>query len=290
MTSTEQTAALRELKTTHAGRLLFALALVLTLAAGFSFQPVSDVSSHPFPAGHASAQPQPHLTAAEVVARMSAMDEARHSALQAYDAVRHYHLEYHGLGHKTADMDVSIHYNEPAPKQFRILRESGSGLLRHHVLEPLVREESEEATIQNREGSALVPENYDFTLLDYPRPDGPQDYVLGVKPRIKDARRFLFRGKIWVNASDFGLEKAEGQSVRSPSWWVTRFDFRYQSRKIGPFWMPLSSHARSSIRLFGHAELEITDNKIELTAYSPVQPLDLASIPSAAAHTAADLP
>lgn len=218
------------------------------------------------------------LAAADIVQRMVAMNAERTADLRAYTAVYSYHLEYHGLGSDIADMRVKVAYQKPGPKRFTIVSESGSGMLRHHVLEPLLRRERQEAQFENRDGSALVPENYDFTVVDFPRAGLQPSYVLAVTPRA-DSQRFLFRGKIWVNPVDFGLERVEGESVKSPSWWVDQFDFHYDSRKVGDFWLPASNHCVSHIRLFGHAVLDITYRDFKLTSTQPVSFLAAAGPP-----------
>jgi hypothetical protein len=200
---------------------------------------------------------------------MVAMNIHRHAALHAFTDVRHYHLEYHGLGHDIADMEVRVHYTAPGPNRLTILSESGSDMLRHHVLNPLVRTEQEEADIESTEGSVFVPENYSFTMVDSPHPGGQPDYVLAIQP-LRDAHRFLFRGKIWIDPVDFGLVRAEGTSVHSPSWWVSRFQFNYHGQKIGDFWLPQSNDCVSHLRLFGHATLDITYQHFEITSSGPV--------------------
>ena len=209
------------------------------------------------------------LTAAQVVQKMVAMNAARTAALQAYSSIRDYHLVYHGLGHASADMKVKVTYRNPGPKTFTVLSESGSGMLRHHVLDPLLKTERNEAEIEAREGSAIAPQYYRFKLVSTPHGD-QTDYILALTPIKKHAGRFVFRGKIWVNPVDFGIEQAEGASVTSLSWWVSHFSFSYRSRKVGDFWLPAANRCVSHVRLFGPAVLNITYGDFELTSIRPV--------------------
>ena len=209
------------------------------------------------------------LSTAVVVRRMVAMNVGRHAALHSFTALRHYHLEYQGLGTDIADMEVRVDYTAPGPKRLTIVSESGSGMLLHHVLGPLIRTEEKEAEIESTEGSVFVPNNYSFTMVDYPHPGGQPDYVLAIKPR-RDAHRFLFRGTIWIDPDDFGLVRAEGTSVHAPSWLVSKFEFSYHGQKIGDFWMPQSNDCVSHLRLFGHATLDVTYKDFEITPPHPV--------------------
>ena len=45
-------------------------------------------------------------------------------------------------------------------------------------------------------------------------------YVLHVEP-LKPSK-FLYRGKVWLDAADFGLVKMETQPSKSPSFWITQ--------------------------------------------------------------------
>lgn len=240
--------------------LMAALAAValLALALGSQSQPPTDPAASP-------------LATQEVVRRMVDMNLRRRGALHAYTAVRHYHLEYHGLGRETAEMDVRVSYDAPGPKRLTVISESGSGMLRHHVLDPLLKVEQDEAQIESSRGSVFVPDNYCFTLVDYPHTGGHPDYVLAVTPRKDAQHRFVFRGKIWLDPGDFGLVRAEGQSVHSPSWWVTHFNFTYQGQNIAGFWMPSSDESVAHLRLVGHAVLDIRYTGFNLIDFSPVQ-------------------
>jgi hypothetical protein len=207
------------------------------------------------------------LATQEVVRRMVSLTARRHQALRSYTAMRHYHLDYHGLGREVADMDVRVRYDAPGPKQLTVISESGSGMLRDHVLDPLIKREKEEAEIESQTGSVFVPENYAFTLVDYPHPGGQPDYVLAVQPRKNAQHRFLFKGKIWLDPNDFGMIRAEGRSVHSPSFWISHFDFVYRGQRLDGFWLPATNRTVAHLRLFGHAVLDITYTDFNLISF-----------------------
>lgn len=224
-------------------------------------------------AGQAAPAPQVDspLSTAQVVERMVAMNAARARALNAYTASRSYHVVYNGLGHKVATMDVQVSFHQPGPKVFTVTSETGSDLLRSHVLDPLLREERRQSRIARQMGSSITPENYHFTMLDYPGHDGQKDYVLSAKPRDAAAPdRFLFRGTIWVNPADFGIERIEGQLLHSPSWWVTHTHFNLRNQRIGDFYLPATNHITSHVRLLGSAVLDISYGHFDLTSIQPV--------------------
>jgi hypothetical protein len=222
-----------------------------------------------------TARPEP-LSAAEVVERMVAMNAARTQALHAYSATRVYHIEYSGLGRHTADMTVRMNYQEPGPKRFTITSEAGSGMLRHHVLEPLVRAEQHDAEMTREHGLAIVPANYHFELLQQPAGEQQRDYILQATPLSDKSRRFLFHGKLWINPDDYGIERIEGELPEVPSFWVTRAEFDYRNQKIGDFWLPQESHTIAHLRWFGRAVLTIRYGGFQFASISPVPPYSAA--------------
>lgn len=215
--------------------------------------------------------PSPLLSTPEVVARMVAMNAARTRALHAYSDLRSYYVRYDGLGDASAAMTVRVEFHQPGPKTFTIVSESGSAMLRHHVLEPLVKTESRDAVITSNDGSAIVPANYEFHLLSTPAENPDGDYVLDATPR-SDRKRFLFRGAIWLSANDFGIKRIKGKLPHSPSFWIKSATFDYRSQKIGDFWLPASNQTLAHIRFFGHATLDICFHDFVLTSISPVGP------------------
>src|SRR5215471_1028332 len=171
----------------HPGRFLPTLAL---LAAGIPA--VAQQATVPTP-----------LSADEVMQHVVQMNEQRANALETYTSIRSYHLECHCVSHKTADMVVRAEYEAPNKKVFTIVSESGSGTVRSRVFKKLLEAEQESMSEENQERSAITPQNYTFQLIDYQKIDGIQLYVLEVHPLNKN--KFLFRGRIWVDANAFAI-------------------------------------------------------------------------------------
>ncbi|MGH9487432.1 MAG: hypothetical protein ACRD04_07550 [Terriglobales bacterium] len=209
------------------------------------------------------------LTTQQVVQNMVAMRLARRQALRAFTAVRSYQVSYSGLGHKSAAMTVRVAFRQPGPKRFIVISESGSRLLRQHVRQPLLATERRDAVASTSDGNAIVPKSYRFTLISSPQDNPMGVYVLRAVPRFR-SKRFLFRGQIWLNPNDFGIERIEGKLPHAPSFWVTHPTFVYLAQKIGDFWLPATNRTHAHIRLFGEAELEIRYHDFHLTSNAPV--------------------
>ena len=61
-------------------------------------------------------------------------------------------------------------------------------------------------------------------------------YVLEITPQRKES--YLFRGRIWVDAEDYALVRAEGNPAKNPSFWTRKSHFVRRYEKHGQFWLP----------------------------------------------------
>ena len=203
------------------------------------------------------------LSAEEIIRRVAQMNEQRASALETYSSIRSYHLECHCLSHKKADMVVRAEYETPNRKVFTIVSESGSGTVRSRVFNKLIEAEQESMREENQRRTAITPENYTFELTDYQKTDGNEFYVLEARPLTKN--KFLFRGRIWVDAKDFAITQVEGEPAVNPSWWTVKTDFKRRYQKIGNFWLPESNDSETKVRVLGTAVLTINYGEYQIT-------------------------
>lgn len=206
------------------------------------------------------------LTADEVMQRVVEMNDTRAKALEGYSSFRTYHLECHCVSHKKADMLVRIDYRAPNRKDFTIVSESGSDSVRHRVFRKLLEAEQESMRDENQQRSAITSENYTFQISDYQKTDIEEFYVLDAQPRSKN--KFLFRGRIWVDAKAFAITRVDGEPAVSPSWWTVRTDFKRRYQKIGDFWLPESNESETKVRVFGTAVLSIEYRDYQITRAS----------------------
>ncbi len=206
------------------------------------------------------------LTTAEVVERMVEMNRRRTEALRSYTAIRAYHVENRS---RRADLVVKMTYRWPDQKEFTVLSESGSKFLRDHVLKRLVKAEMESMEKANRQQREMDPSNYHFALVGYERTPARDLYVLEVTPKSK--KKFLFRGRIWVDAEDFGIVRMEGEPAKNPSWWTKKIDILHSYEKIGDFWLPARNETVTAVRIFGQSLVTIEYNGYELTEVRSMQ-------------------
>ena len=81
-------------------------------------------------------------------------------------------------------------------------------------------------------------------------------------PKMKN--KFLYRGKIWVDAKDFAVVRIKAEPAVNPSFWIKRTEIEHTYEKIGQFWLPAENRTESVIRLGGvaHLSIEYKDYKI----------------------------
>ena len=205
-------------------------------------------------AAHANIPPS--LTTQQVVFRLVEHNQARASLLKHYESCRYYSVDYVGFpSDKSAAMIVDMSYDAPAQKQFRVVKKQGSQLLLDHVLNELIANEKEALEKQNLGKSDLTPNNYEFQLVGTDTIAGKPQYVLEVNPRYRS--KFLYHGKIWVDANDFAVSRLTAEPAKSVSFWISHAEIEHQYKKIGEFWLPASDTSTSHVRFGGTAKLKI---------------------------------
>jgi hypothetical protein len=194
------------------------------------------------------------LNQEQIIDRMQKHDQAQMETLGGYQSVRHYSLEYRGF-FKTlaAKMDAEISYDASSGKSFRILSESGSHTLCEKVLRRAI--DSEKEASLNRAQSALTEANYRFHFVGTESVNGRSAYVLEVDPIMPS--KFLYRGRIWVDAIDFAVARMEVQPGKNPSFWISKTIIHHTNEETDGFWLPHKNQSETKVRIGGTAVLTI---------------------------------
>lgn len=221
--------------------------------------------SHPA-SGNAVTAP---LSADEVARKLQEKNRERAEALREFQGTRIYRMEYRGFpSDREAEMVVSMSYRFPDKKDFTIVSQSGSKFIVDHVFKRLLEGEEEAADQENQRHTALSLENYDFQMLGYENMPSGARYVLEVTPKSKN--KFLYRGKIWVDAKDFAVTQIEAEPAKNPSFWIKKTDIEHKYVKFDNFWLPAENHSESLIRLGGRATLTIEYKDYKILAARPL--------------------
>jgi len=200
-------------------------------------------------------------TAEQVMSRLAALDLERQSSAEGYAGMRRYVLENQNF-QKRAEMVVRVKGDPDGTKHFEVVSEDGWKAANAHVLRKMLESESETSRPELRATTRLNFTNYQFLILGTETVSGRKAYVLETKPKRKD--KYLFEGRIWVDAEDYALVRAEGRPAKNPSFWTKSTHFVQLYQKSGPLWFPLSTQSITDARLFG-----TTDVHIEYFDYAP---------------------
>lgn len=199
-------------------------------------------------------------------------DLERAQSLQSAEATRIYRLVYTGFpGDCEAEMTVRALYSSPSQKDFEVLSRRGCKVILDRVFRRLLEDEKEAASPEVRDRIALNRDNYDFRLLGFERSDHDWQYVLQVTPKSKN--KYVYRGRVWVDASDFAVTHIDAEPAQSPSFWTKRSEFHHQYTRIQGFWVPAHNESVSYVRMGGRAVLTIdySDYHLNRTANRPAR-------------------
>jgi len=210
------------------------------------------------------------LPVEQVASKLQERNAQRAAALSEFNGTRVYRMQYRGFpSDRDAEMVVSVTYRAPNSKEFSVVSQNGSKLIIDRVFKKLLEGEQEAANEENRRNTALNTENYDFTSAGYENtPDGAQ-YVLNLLPKTKN--KYLYRGKIWVDAKDFAVVRIEAEPAKNPSFWIKKTEVKHRYVKVNDFWLPAENHTESVIRLGGRAMLSIEYKDYRITKAVPLR-------------------
>jgi len=193
-------------------------------------------------------------TADQLGRELLAHNEQRKKALTEYTSLRTYRvIDLKGKVH--AEEIGRMEFHAPDKKTFVLTSESGSGLIRHLALSPLITSEIETASGKEHHDSAISPENYALTLLGEQQVGPYRCFVLQAVPRRND--KYLFEGKLWIDVDDYAVVRIEGHPAKKLSFWIERADFVRQYQKINGFWLPQRDETSVQVRLYGNKVLTI---------------------------------
>ncbi len=255
--------------TGHGRRIEAVVTIALILGAG----PVTSVAVSQVFAGQtaqevafSSYSAPASLTGDEVVAKMLERNQLRNEQLQQYSAVRTYEIR-NPEGKLAAQAVVRVEYQAPDKKTFNKTSEKGSGIVRHMVFDHLIQSESETSSGREHHDSAITSANYTFTLAG--EEDLGPDHCFVVEATPKRREKYLFEGKIWIDADDFAVVKIAGHPAKKPSFWINRAEFVRQYQRIAGFWLPFRDETSVEVKMYGKKLFTIDHQQYLINADSP---------------------
>lgn len=239
----------------HSKLVLSLGAAALVAMAMFAVKAKAQSSGEDLPNLEAHVEPlRPGVTESQVLAELAAHNEERKAALHDYRVLRTYQVvDLKGKVH--AEEIGRMEFFSPDKKTFTVTSESGSGLVRHMALNPLINSEIEAAAGKEHHDSAISTDNYSLNLLGEQQLGPYRCFVADAVPKRKD--KYLFEGTVWIDVNDYSVVRIEGHPARKLSFWIQRADFVRQYQKIDGFWLPEKDQTLVQVRMYGKKILKI---------------------------------
>jgi hypothetical protein len=202
---------------------------------------------------------------AAIVRQIDGTVASRVNNILGFTDVEHYSV-YRGGDetHPAAEMTVRDTYKKGVGKEYTVLSQSGSGLILHIGLKPLIENEKTINLPGNWEKSWFTSANYEMKLKPggVQRLNGRDCYVLAITPR--GAAPNLIIGTLWADAKDGSLVQIEGVSSKSPSAFAGTTHVMRQYTNISGFSMAMHARAQSTSMLFGQTVVTIDYSNYQL--------------------------
>ena len=198
-----------------------------------------------------------------VIEGMIREQAARFGRFEGYTRVQHYSVTTDRFGLR-AELVAKVHRDRIKGKHYEVISRQGSPVIQSHVFDALL--EAEMAT-NPQGGELLTRENYSFSLVGQEQFAGRLCYVLETEPKRK--ARNLLKGRIWIDAEDFGVVHVEGRPTDSLSFWVGRPMIVQDFTKLSGFWWATRRQSYIDNVLLGKSELVIEYTNYEFELQQP---------------------
>jgi hypothetical protein len=230
-------------------------AAAIVAVAMFAAEAKAQTSGEGLPNLESRIEPlRPGVTENQVLAELAAHNEERKAALHDYTVRRTYQvIDLKGKVH--AEEIGRMEFFSPDKKSFTVTSESGSGLVRHMALNPLINSEIEAVAGKEHHDSAISTDNYSLNLLGEQQLGPYRCFVAEAVPKRK--AKYLFEGRIWIDAKDYSVVRIEGHPATKLSFWIQHAEFVRQYQKVDRFWLPEQDQTLVQVRLYGKKILKI---------------------------------
>lgn len=203
---------------------------------------------------------------AAVLRKIDAMAQARYDHVAGFSDTEHYAV-YRGADqtNPAAEMTVRVTYRKGVGKSYKVLSQSGSGLIQHFGLKPLLDNEKAINDPAKVADSWFTTANYDM------RVEAGQTRVLegrtcvgvAIKPRRKAPN--MIDGTVWVDPENGAILEVEGVASKAPSIFAGTTHMMRQYAMMDGYAQATHARAESS-GMFGKTvvTIEYSDYRFEM--------------------------
>jgi hypothetical protein len=165
------------------------------------------------------------------------------------------------------EIEVQRHFSAPHTLQFTAVHYTGDGFVKSNVITRLLQSEVDHVQRDDGALTAINEKNYKFSYKGTGHVNNRLVHVFHIKPRVK--RPGLFKGRIFLDVYTGSLVRAEGQVVKSPSFFVKRLEFAQDYTDVGNFTFPAHMHSEAKARVVGRTIVDISHRDYQPVAVDP---------------------
>jgi hypothetical protein len=162
------------------------------------------------------------------------------------------------------EIEVQRHFSAPHTLLFTAVHYTGDGFVKSNVITRLLQSEVDHVQKDDGALTAINDKNYKFSYKGTAHVNDRLVHVFHLKPRVK--RPGLFKGRIFIDVYTGSLVRAEGQVVKSPSFFVKKLEFAQDYADVGNFTFPSHMHSEAKARVVGRTIVDISHRDYQAVA------------------------
>lgn len=197
----------------------------------------------------------PHATTAASSAGDKVVDRFLHPdgpLLTTYRAQRVLEASTMG-GRMQARVEALTSVDSRGTFHYQVLRESGSALIREHVLLKALETEARSHEPDERGRAALTADNYAFTPGSLA---GDGLVAIGLRPHTP--HKMLLNGIVLVRPDTGEISRLDGSLSDNPSWWTRHVDVSRRYSRVAGVSVPIEMSSHADIRVAGDSDFRMT--------------------------------
>ncbi len=190
----------------------------------------------------------------QILKAIDAAQLEREQRLVGYSVAEHYTIRNSHFS-VPAETTTATTYAKDSGKTYRVVSRSGPALLQTHVLDRLLKEETDMSRGEGRKNALVTSANYAMKLAGQETVNSHLCDLVELTPRVKSAH--LLKGRAWMDSATHILVRIEGQPTASPAFLAGRPEVVRDYTEIDGFSLASKSRALSETFLLGKTELTI---------------------------------
>jgi hypothetical protein len=191
----------------------------------------------------------------QVIERLLAPDQP---PLVSYQAVRRMVASTRG-GKMRGEMDVQTAFDPVRGFTFTVLSESGSAIIRRHVLMAALQAEQKAVARAARDETAITPANYQFVAATE-----AEATLIAIGVRAKRKSTMLVNGTVYLDPVRYDLERVEGELAERPSFWTRRVEITRRYDRIAGVHVPVAMESNADVRIVGSSTFAMSYRYTEI--------------------------